>query len=366
MLTRFIFMFKLNILRFTLFFSALFCWLTSSAQHQLSEENEEYIHEKELELTNDSSYWDNAAVFYLGFNKTGLYNWSAGGMNFMEVHGLADIWIDYRHNKFHWNNFITMSFGMLKSGYGNLSDDPWWKSDDLLEATSKFSLRTKHLWDYSFLLNFRTQFYKGFYSDNDRANDKYMDKFLSPVYPIAGIGLDYHANNHLTCYVSPATMKSTIVLDSTLSSQGVFGLSPGQKVRTEMGFYTSIIYSHDSIFNTQGLSFFTDLTAFGNYIESPGNIDITWENLISYQLREFFSITFSSYMIYDHDIQIPLYDQNGLPDYYYKPNGLDVYNVYYDNLDINSYYYDYEGFVIKTGPRLQFMEYWLLGLTFTF
>ena len=359
-------MFKLNILRFTLFFSALFCWLTSSAQHQLSEENEEYIHEKELELTNDSSYWDNAAVFYLGFNKTGLYNWSAGGMNFMEVHGLADIWIDYRHNKFHWNNFVTMSFGMLKSGYGNLSDDPWWKSDDLLEATSKFSLRTKHLWDYSFLLNFRTQFYKGFYSDNDRANDKYMDKFLSPVYPIAGIGLDYHANNHLTCYVSPATMKSTIVLDSTLSSQGVFGLSPGQKVRTEMGFYTSLIYSHDSIFNTQGLSFFTDLTAFGNYIESPGNIDITWENLISYQLREFFSITFSSYMIYDHDIQIPLYDQNGLPDYYYKPNGLDVYNVYYDNLDINSYYYDYEGFVIKTGPRLQFMEYWLLGLTFTF
>lgn len=359
-------MFKLNILRFTLFFSALFCWLTSSAQHQLSEENEEYIHEKELELTNDSSYWDNAAVFYLGFNKTGLYNWSAGGMNFMEVHGLADVWIDYRHNKFHWNNFITMSFGMLKSGYGNLSDDPWWKSDDLLEATSKFSLRTKHLWDYSFLLNFRTQFYKGFYSDNDRANDKYMDKFLSPVYPIAGIGLDYHANNHLTCYVSPATMKSTIVLDSTLSSQGVFGLSPGQKVRTEMGFYTSLIYSHDSIFNTQGLSFFTDLTAFGNYIESPGNIDITWENLISYQLREFFSITFSSYMIYDHDIQIPLYDQNGLPDYYYKPNGLDVYNVYYDNLDINSYYYDYEGFVIKTGPRLQFMEYWLLGLTFTF
>lgn len=359
-------MFKLNILRFTLFFSALFCWLTSSAQHQLSEENEEYIHEKELELTNDSSYWDNAAVFYLGFNKTGLYNWSAGGMNFMEVHGLADVWIDYRHNKFHWNNFITMSFGMLKSGYGNLSDDPWWKSDDLLEATSKFSLRTKHLWDYSFLLNFRTQFYKGFYSDNDRANDKYMDKFLSPVYPIAGIGLDYHANNHLTCYVSPATMKSTIVLDSTLSSQGVFGLSPGQKVRTEMGFYTSLIYSHDSIFNTQGLSFFTDLTAFGNYIESPGNIDITWENLISYQLREFFSITFSSYMIYDHDIQIPLYDQNGLPDYYYKPNGLDVYNVYYDNLDVNSYYYDYEGFVIKTGPRLQFMEYWLLGLTFTF
>jgi len=193
-----------------------------------------------------------------------------------------------------------------------------------------------------------------------------MDKFLSPVYPIAGLGLDYHANNHLTCYVSPLTMKSTIVLDSTLSSQGVFGLNPGQKVRSEIGFYTNIIYSHDSIFNTKGLSFFTDVTAFGNYIENPGNIDITWEALLSYQIKEFFSITFSSYMIYDHDILIPLYDENGFPDYYYKPNGLDVYNIYYDNLNANDYYYDYEGFVIKTGPRLQFMEYWLLGLSFTF
>ena len=346
----------------------LFGWQVFNAQHQLTAENEEYIHDKELELTNDSSYWDNAAVFYVGFNKTGLHNWSAGGMNFMEVHGLADIWIDYRHNKFHWNNFITMSFGMMKSGYGNLRDDAWWKNDDLFEVASKFSLRTKHLWDYSFLLNFRTQFYKGFYSDYDRDNDKYMDKLLSPIYPITGLGLDYHANNHLTCYVSPMTIKSTIVLDSTLSSQGVFGLNPGQRVRTEAGFYTSLIYSHDSIFNTQGLSFFSDLTAFGNYIESPGNIDITWEALISYQLRDFFSITFSSYMIYDHDIQIPLYDANGSPDYYYKPNtnNTEVYNVYYDELNVNDYYYDYDGFVIRTGPRLQFMEYWLLGLSFTF
>ena len=61
-----------------------------------------------------------------------------------------------------------------------------------------------------------------------------MDKFLSPVYPIAGLGFDYHANNRLTCYVSPLTMKSTIVLDSSLSSQGVFGLNPGQKLRSEM------------------------------------------------------------------------------------------------------------------------------------
>ena len=34
--------------------------------------------------------------------------------NFMELHGLADMWFDYRHNKFHWNNFIGLSLGVMK------------------------------------------------------------------------------------------------------------------------------------------------------------------------------------------------------------------------------------------------------------
>ena len=32
----------------------------------------------------------------------------------------------------------------------------------------------------------------------------------------------------------------------------------------------------------------------------------------------------------------------------------------------HDYYLDYEGDVIKSGAALQFMEYWMLGLSFTF
>ena len=75
---------------------------------QHSQENIDYIKNKEVELTNDSSYWDNHSVLYFGFNRVGLYNWAAGGLNFMELHGLANMRYDYRHNKFHWNNFINL------------------------------------------------------------------------------------------------------------------------------------------------------------------------------------------------------------------------------------------------------------------
>lgn len=364
-----------------------------------SQENIEYMEQKEIELTNDSSYWDNHSVFYLGFNRLKLYNWAAGGMNYSELHGLANLRFDYRHNKFHWNNFINVQFGVIKSSYGN--DGLWLKNDDVIELRSKFSRRTNHLWDYTFLIDVRTQFTYGYYTEVDRANNNYMDNFLSPIYPIFGLGLDYHASNHLTLDVSPFTAKSTIVIDDSLSKIGVFGLQPGENFRTEAGLYVNLLYTHDSIFNIKNLHFMSDITLFGNYLESPGNIDLVAEFITSYHFNNFFknkesgfSLTFQGWLIYDHDIKIPRYNKNGIdPVYLSRPDGqLDPitgdnnywieYNDYQNsnqNFNVQSYNLDINGDnqsvledgewgykIIKTGPALQFMEYWMLGISFTF
>ena len=82
-----------------LFISLKMIFITSLAQN--SQENIDYMEQKEIELTNDSSYWDNHSVLYFGFNRLKLYNWAAGGMNYSELHGLANLRFDYRHNKFH-------------------------------------------------------------------------------------------------------------------------------------------------------------------------------------------------------------------------------------------------------------------------
>lgn len=359
---------------------------------QHSEENIEYIKQKEIELTNDSSYWDNHSILYFGFNRVGLYNWAAGGMNFMEIHGLANMRFDYRHNKFHWNNFLNLQLGVIKSGYGN--QGIWLKNDDLIELRSKFSRRTKHLWDYSFLIDIRSQFTYGYYTEYDRLNNFYMDNFLSPVYPIFAFGFDYHASNNLTIDVSPFTAKSTIVLDDSLSRIGVFGLEPNEKYRYEAGLYMNLLYSHDSLFGVKNLHFMTDVTVFGNYLENPGNIDLTCEVLASYHLNDFLSLTFQGYLIYDDDIKIPRYEADGMTPIYLtrRDNQLDPitgdnhyfidYNDYQNNPSNYNYNLDYvsngieDGFIdpgdyegykiIKTGAALQFMEYWMLGLSFSF
>ena len=374
-----------------IFYLILFMIINQSFYSQHSEENIEYMKNKEIELTNDSSYWDNHSILYFGFNRVGLYNWAAGGLNFMEMHGLANMRFDYRHNKFHWNNFLNLQLGVIKSGYGN--QGVWLKNDDLIELRSKFSRRTKHLWDYSFLIDVRSQFTYGYYTEYDRLNNFYMDNFLSPIYPIFAFGFDYHVNNHLTVDVSPFTAKSTIVLDDSLSRIGVFGLEPNEKYRYEAGLYMNLLYSHDSLFGVKNLHFMTDVTVFGNYLENLGNLDITCEVLASYHLNKFLSLTFQGFLIYDDDIQIPRYEPDGTPIYLTRrDNQLDPitgdnnyfidYNDYQNNPSNYNYNLDYvslgteDGFIdpgdyegykiIKTGPALQFMEYWMLGLSISF
>ena len=374
------------------FLLASFLFINHIFLSQNSQENTDYIIQKEIELTNDSSYWDNHSVLNFGFNRVRLNNWAAGGQNFMELHGLANLRFDYRHNKFHWNNFINLQFGVIKSGYGNQGE--WLKNDDLFEIRSKFSRRTKNLWDYTFLIDIRSQFTYGYYTEADRSANNYMDNFLSPIYPIFGFGFDYHASNHLNFDLSPFTAKSTIVIDDSLSQIGVFGLKPNEKIRTEAGLFLNLIYTHDSLFRIKNLHFMTDVTVFGNYLESPGNLDITCEVLAAYHFNDFFSLTVQSFLIYDHDIKIPRYENDGItPILLERPNGqidpvtgdnhywieYNEYNNSNDNLSVQSYdidlnndgqYLEEDGEwgykVVKSGAILQIMEYWMLGLSFNF
>ena len=142
----------------------------------------------------------------------------------------------------------------------------------------------------------------------------------------------------------------------------------------------------------------SDVTLFGNYLEEPGNIDVTCEFLLSYSINKFFSVTFQSYLIYDHDINIPRYNSDLTPVYLERPAGqvdpriggnhyFVEYNEYYANPGFdwsgdgtNSVNYigytdfdvDGDGFtdngfkIVKSGPSLQFLEYWMVGLSFSF
>ena len=91
---------------------------------------------------------------------------------------------------------------------------------------------------------------------------------------------------------------------------------------------------------------------FSNYIEQPENIDITWETLISYKFKKLFSITFSSYLVYDHDTKLLRYNRDGTPIYLINNQG----QAYVDENGIQ---------IQKRGAITQFKEVLALGLMFS-
>ena len=259
----------------------------------------------------DSSYWIKGSIFNIGFNRVGLYNWAGGGQNSMSVQGLTNNYLLLKHRKISWMNQLTLSYGIIRNGFGD--SIPWLKNDDRIELTSKFGRKTKYKWDYSILFNFRTQFEEGFNSPDDVTENNYFSKFFSPAYPLLAMGFDYKKDQEFSCFLSPATLKSTVVLDEFLYSQGVFGVEAGRKLRVEAGGYLNLNYRKASFLNVRDLNLRSNLSLFSNYVEQPENIDVTWETLISYKLKKLFSITFSSYLIYDHDTKIPRFNKDGSP-----------------------------------------------------
>ena len=321
-------------------------------QAQIDLDIEKKLKTKSKISKQDSLVWKKGSIVNLGFNSVGLTNWAGGGQNSISVQGLVSLYANYFFNKTSWDNNFDVAFGVIKSGVG--ADIPWFKNDDRIEFNSKLGHKLNKNWYYSGLVNFRTQFTYGYNTVEEKLNNNYFSNLFAPAYGIIALGLDNKPNEQLTCFISPITIKNTFVLDDSLSSLGAFGVEPGQSIRSEVGGYVKFAFTKKEPFNIKDVSFKSNLTLFSNYINEPQNIDVTWETLTSLKIGKTFSLTLSTYLIYDHDIEIPRFERDGI-----QP-------IYYQRVD-GSFYLDADGQRIQAkGPITQFKQAMGLGISLNF
>jgi hypothetical protein len=147
------------------------------------------------------------------------------------------------------------------------------------------------------------------YVDADTRN-KISDLF-SPAYLLLALGLDYKPSPYFSAFIAPLTAKFTIVADTALSNAGAFGVSPGDKVKSEVGGYLRAIYTRND-FKAEilkNVTFTSKVDLFSNYADNPQNIDISWENLIALKVNRFISVNISTHLLYDDNIKVP-FDRN--------------------------------------------------------
>lgn len=269
--------------------------------------------------------WKTGGTVSLNITQTALSNWAAGGQNSIALNGVVSLYANHRAPKSAWENSLDLGYGTLRQGKVGI----WQKTDDKIDAMSKYGRRAFSDWYYSALLNFKTQMMPGYNYPNDSI---IISKFMAPGYVLAAVGLEYNKNGKFTAFIAPLTSKNTFVMDPTLSAAGAFGVDPGKNVRNEFGGYIRVSYKNDIMEN---IKLQTKLDLFSNYLDRPQNIDVNWEMLLNMKVNKYISATLTTQLIYDHDIKI--------------------------NVDSNG-----DGVTDRIGPRVQFKEILGVGLSYTF
>lgn len=307
--------------------------VTTSAVAQTTEAEKDLLEEAKV----DTLGWDIGGTASLNATQTSLSNWAAGGQNSIAGQAFLSLRAHHKSEKGLWENYLDLGYGLLRQG----DDDNWWKTDDKIDFTSKYGRKAFKNWYYAGLLNFRTQFAPGYVFPNDSVE---ISNFMAPGYLLGAIGMDYKPRKNFGLFIAPFTGKVTFVNDQNLADAGAFGveaatydtagnvLTAGENVRTEFGGYLRAFWEFKLVEN---VSVNTKLDLFSNYLNNPGNIDVSWETLVSMKINKYMKATVFTHLIYDDDIDI----------------GIDT---------------DDDGIFDAAGPRTQFKQVLGLGLSYEF
>ena len=250
----------------------------------------------------DPIWWKNRNSFGFDISEAAFLNWNAGGNN--SISGLVKVNLYRSYKKLYllWDNEIFIRYGL-----NSQQDQELRKTDDKLQINSTFGYRKDTLtnWYYSVKFNFNTQFTDGFSYPN---TSEPISRFFAPAYLFLGAGTYYDLKKKsFSIYLSPFTLKSTLVLDETLSNQGVFGVPAGKKSRNEFG---GLIQSNWETEILKNIVMKTRVELYSDYLNDFGNIDVKWDLNFDFIINKYMKANLGAYLIYDDDIKFKE-DTNG-------------------------------------------------------
>ena len=240
--------------------------------------------------------WKVGGQYALNVSQGSLSNWAAGGDEFsLSLNSVLNLYAFYKKDRHSWDNTFDFNLGYVKTtSLGSR------KNDDRFDLLSKYGYALNSKLNLSGMFNFRSQFFDGFTYDNS-GEEEFSSTFLSPAYILLSPGLDYKPVDGLSIFVSPITVRWTIVQDDTLSLKGSYGVDPGAHSETEFGAFASINYFKE--FN-KVVSYKGRLDLFSNYKDNPQNIDVYFTNVLNVKLANVLTLSYSLDMIYDDDVKI--------------------------------------------------------------
>ena len=257
-------------------------------------------------------YWTKSLMTNLNFAQTALWNWASGGANNYTMTGYVDANANYAKGKMLWNNRLQIDYGFLYS-----KDKPiLQKVKDRIYFESKWGLETpiQHL-SYSANFDFKTQIDNNYtYGTPSVPNPSVADwkaartlksGLFSPAYASLGLGLLWTPWAWFSLNVAPVTGGFVIVDNPELRKAYGMELEDDGVTYKNSRFELGAQVKADANFTiNDNLKYTTQLVLFSNYLKNPQNLRVNWDNKVFWKMAKFFTMTFSTNLIYDDTIII--------------------------------------------------------------
>ena len=254
------------------------------------------------------SNWANKNILGIDISEIAFVNWSAGGTSAITglIHG--QLKRDFKDENQVWSNELIFRYGLNKQQGVELR-----KTDDVLRINSTYGYRKDTLsnWYHSAKFNFNTQFSNGYNYPN---TENPISKPFAPAYTFLGIGSEYiYKPEKFNLYLSPLTLKSTLVFDQNLANTGAYGvrkaeydilgnlIAKGKRSKTELGILINS-YIEREIFTN--ITIKNRLILFTDYVHNFGNIDVDWSFLADLKVNQYVKANVGVNLIYDEDIDV--------------------------------------------------------------
>jgi hypothetical protein len=275
---------------------------------------------KALAALKSDTGWVKQGTVTIGATGSYFSQWAAGGINSLGINGLLNYSANYRRGKNAWDNSLILGYGMVNQGFA--TSDAWVKADDRINLTSKYGRQIHDRLFYAALLNFQSQFAPGYAAGGDGRPDrtKLISNLMAPAKMLVSLGVDYKPAKSISIFFSPITYRGIYVFDKLLSAQGAYGVEKGEittsiqdgnlintitkngaVARHEVGAYLRVRFAKKF---SDDFNLTSTLELFSNYLDKPQNVDLAWENIVSWKLSKYIALTTTVNFLYDDNTVI--------------------------------------------------------------
>ena len=304
-------------------------------------------------------YWTESVKTQVNFSQTSLTNWAAGGDNTVSLQGYIDANANWKKNEMFWNNRLQLDYGFLYASSKPILQ----KSTDRIYLESKWGYKTDKMKKFYFSASydFKSQFSTGYdyktpavpegYSSLESIPDKgYLrdlwraarvekSGLFAPAYTTLALGIDWTPSKWLSVNFAPATGGFVIVTKDALRTKYGMELTKESKALAEAfknynaeaasesekaayeryqeslksgSAYKSAkfelgaqIKADAKVNINDNFSYNTQLVLFFNYLDDKPQVPrVNWDNRISWKIAKYFTLTFTTNLIYDDDVMI--------------------------------------------------------------